>query len=243
MKHKSAHIAIGFVCLIMAFAITWQIRSVKYYKSVVNPDSIRAEELQQQLRESQEKNESLYKQVLQYKDEIDVLKENTDSSELLADMLKRAELIAGLTKVEGPGIIITLRDSTLPNTLNLDPNLYIVHDNDILRVINELCDAGAEAIQLNGERLISTSEIRCAGSTVSVNNNRYAAPYEIIAIGDSTNMENAIMMRDGAYDTLRSYGIAITVTKSSKVTVNAYMGQTNFKYASPVEVEEKGVNE
>ncbi|MDR0405940.1 MAG: DUF881 domain-containing protein, partial [Clostridiales bacterium] len=111
----------------------------------------------------------------------------------------------------------------------------------ILWLINELCDAGAEAIQLNGERIVATTEIRCAGSTVSVNNNRYAEPFEITAIGDSANMENALLMRDGVYDTLRGYGIEITVKKAGKVTVNAYRGNIAFKHAMPVQTSAKEV--
>jgi uncharacterized protein YlxW (UPF0749 family) len=100
---------------------------------------------------------------------------SSDYSKLLAKQLERAEIMAGLTAVEGSGIIVTLRDSTTQSTNTTDPNLYVVHDTDILWIINELRDAGAEAIQLNGERIISTTEIRCAGSTVSVNNNSIRA--------------------------------------------------------------------
>ena len=67
--------------------------------------------------------------------------------------------------------------------------MYIIHDDDLLRVINELRAAGAEAIAINGERIVAMSEIRCAGPTLSVNNNRSAPPYEIKAIGNPNNLE------------------------------------------------------
>jgi uncharacterized protein YlxW (UPF0749 family) len=238
MKKFHVQIAIGFVCLIMAFAITLQIRSVSYNRAN-NPDTARAADLQQQLRVERERNAILYEQQLVLSSDLEEFKEeatkSSDYSKVLSKQLERAEILAGLTVVEGTGIIVTLRDSTAQNAANLDPNLYVVHDTDILWLINELRDAGAEAIQLNGERLVSTSEIRCAGATVSVNNNRYSEPFEIVAIGDSANMENALLMRDGVYDTLRGYGIEITIKKASKVTVNAYKGNILFKHALPIQ--------
>ncbi|OQB15982.1 MAG: hypothetical protein BWY15_00109 [Firmicutes bacterium ADurb.Bin193] len=243
MKMTHAQIAIGSICLIMAFAITLQIRSVSHNRLVNNSEMARAADLQQQLRLERTKNDDLQKQVLQYKDELNEFKaeaaNSSDYAKFLTKQLERAELLAGLTPVEGSGLIVTLRDSKSPGAINADPNLYVVHDTDILWLINELRDAGAEAIQLNGERVVSTSEIRCAGSTVSINNNRYSAPFEIVAIGDSANMENALLMRDGVYDTLRGYGIEITIKKSSKVSVNAYNGTIIFKHATPVLAEQK----
>jgi uncharacterized protein YlxW (UPF0749 family) len=230
---KTIHvqIAIGVICLIMAFAITIQIRSVSYNR-VNNTDTARAADLQQQLRVEKDRTTNLYEQVLQLSSDLEEFKQeaakSSDYSKLLAKQLERAEIMAGLTAVEGSGIIVTLRDSTTQSTNTTDPNLYVVHDTDILWIINELRDA------------ISTTEIRCAGSTVSVNNNRYAEPFEIVAIGDSANMENALLMRDGVYDTLRGYGIDMTVKKASKVTVNAYKGNINFKYAFPVQTTTKG---
>ena len=88
-------------------------------------------------------------------------------------------------------------------------NLYIIHDEDILKVINELRAAGAEAISLNDQRLISTSEIRCAGPTISVNNTRVAAPFVIKAIGNAKSMEDAIKMRGGVAETLSVWGIQV----------------------------------
>ena len=238
MKMTNAQIAIGSICLIMAFAITLQIRSVSYNR-VNNPEASRAADLTRQLREEKDKNEALMAQLYTLKDDLQEFKEeaatSSDYSKVLSNQLKRAEILAGLTAVEGAGLIVTVRDSRQPSMSNVDPNLYIVHDTDILWIMNELNDAGAEAIQINGERVVSTTEVRCAGSTISINNNRFAEPFEIMAIGDAANMENALMMRDGVYDNLRGYGVDITVKKASKLTINAYKGNINFSHATAVQ--------
>lgn len=234
---SAANVSMGIVCLILAFFITMQIKSVYVINRAGSTDKVRAEALTAELAHEQEKNMELYKQLLQSKEEIESFKkEAADSSgyyQTLLSQLQRAELLAGLTSVEGGGVQVTLSDSTQTNNLTENANAYVIHDLDILQVINELRDAGAEAISLNGERVVSTSEVRCAGSTVSINNNRYAAPFVIKAIGDPVNLENALLMRNGVIDSLTFYGINAEVKKISTMKIGPYTGALNYKYAVP----------
>ena len=112
-------------------------------------------------------------------------------------------------------------------------NIYILHDSDILLVVNELKDAGAEAISINGERLTALSEIRCVGSVVSVNNVRISTPFIINAIGDSDTLESALLFRGGVVSELMNYGFEFDIKKMDSVTVPAYKGAISFKYATP----------
>lgn len=101
-----------------------------------------------------------------------------------SEEIKLNNALLGLTDVTGKGIIITLKDNpnvTLESVLN--PNYYIVHDNDIKMVINELKNAGAEAISVNGERIVQTTVVTCVGNVILVNDKRLSSPYEIKAIG------------------------------------------------------------
>lgn len=239
---SAANVSMGIVCLILAFFITMQIKSVHVINRAGSTDKVRAEALTAELAHEQEKNMELYKQLLQSKEEIESFKkEAADSSgysQTLLSQLQRAELLAGLTSVEGGGVQVTLSDSTQTNNLTENANAYVIHDLDILQVINELRDAGAEAISLNGERVVSTSEVRCAGSTVSINNNRYAAPFVIKAIGDPANLENALLMRNGVIDSLTFYGINAEVKKISTMKIGPYTGALNYKYAVPSAAEQ-----
>ncbi|MBZ4644979.1 MAG: hypothetical protein PWR27_637 [Petroclostridium sp.] len=245
MKNIRAQIAIAFICIILGFMISIQFKSVKRNFSLVSKQFQRADELQLELKKEQEKNENLYKQLLQYEKDLNAYQkeaaQRSDYANALLDQLKRAEILAGLTDVEGPGVIITLNDSKLKNDSSnqVDENYFIIHDEDILMVINELADAGAEAISLNDERLIATSEIRCAGATVSVNNNRHSTPFIIKAIGDPDTLEAALNLRGGVRDILGQWGIEFNVKKSNKILVPRYNGVINFKYAVPVKKEGK----
>ena len=134
--------------------------------------------------------------------------------------------------------IVKLEDSSATAKAGENPNLYLIHDDDLLKVINELRAAGAEAISINGQRLIGTSEIRCAGPTLSVNNVRSAPPFEIRAIGDSKSLESAIRMRGGVAETLKVWGIQLEVSTSSSVYVPAYKGSASHTYAHETEEKE-----
>ena len=144
------------------------------------------------------------------------------------------KLQACLLPLEGSGIIITMDDSDKTAKVGEDKNLYLIHDDDLLKVINELRAAGAEAISINGQRLIDISEIRCAGPTLSVNNVRSSAPFEIHAIGEKNTLENAIKMRGGVAETLKVWGIHLEVEVSDNVYVPPYKGDHPHVYSKVV---------
>ena len=133
--------------------------------------------------------------------------------------------------LEGEGIIVEIDDSLQKNKSGENENLYVVHDDDILRIVNELRAAGAEAISINGQRLTATSEIRCAGPTISVNNVRSSAPYKISAIGEKKSLENAIKMRGGVEESLKVWGIQLQIEISDKIFIPAYDREIHHKFA------------
>ena len=115
----------------------------------------------------------------------------------------------------------------------------VMHDEDLLKVVNELRAAGAEAVSINGQRMTATSELRCAGPTLSVNNVRSAPPYEIRAIGDIKTLENALKMRGGVAETLKVWGISMDIRTSENVLVPAYKGSTKLKYGKVTDRQEE----
>ena len=237
MYNKKVQIALSVVLFVLGFVIVLQFKSVTKNKTAGSYDGQRVETLQTQLNAEKQKNEQLYVQLLEYMDELNGYREEADASKVLNQQLSKAELLAGQTDLEGPGVIVTLTENTSKN--NNDPNIedFMIHDADLLRLINELFDADAEAISINNERLIATSEIRCAGSTVSVNNRRYAAPFVIKAIGDPNNLESALKMPGGIVDLLSMFNVNIDIKKQNKLTVERFSGTIEYKYAQPVQKE------
>ena len=150
--------------------------------------------------------------------------------------------MAGLAAVRGPGVIVTIHDNPKLPPYETDPDVisdYLVHDTDILPVVNELFSSGAEAISVNKERLIATSSIRCVGATVLINSVHVQSPFLIRAIGDPDVLEGTLKMRGGAAEDLFLLDM-ITVTKVKNMVVPAYTGSTLLKFARPAEATEKG---
>lgn len=149
------------------------------------------------------------------------------------DLVNRYKLLAGLTNVEGEGITITMRDAKVKQ--DLDPSLFLIHDMDIIRVFNELKIAGAQAIAINGERVLTVSEIMCAGPTVRINRNRYPVPYVINAIGNtdtlSSTLENSLI-----FQLLKDYDISIKIEKKSKLLIRKYLESFDWTINTLTEV-------
>ena len=129
---------------------------------------------------------------------------------------------------------VTISDSKAPSPSDEDNSAYIVHDSDLRDIVNELCAAGAEAVSINSERIVSTSSIRCVGNTILVNNKRCAPPFEIKAIGDSSTLESGLNIRGGVIDVLRLYKIEVNVTKMSKINIGKFGGTLSFRHAETV---------
>ncbi len=155
----------------------------------------------------------------------------------MADDLKSAKLLAGLTPVQGPGVVVTLNDSKNPFPGGLPPGMTppnIIHDTDINQVVNELKAAGAEAVSVNDQRLVAVSPVRCAGPTVFVNNTAQTPPYLIKAIGDSKTLGAALNLHGGIADQIKSFDKGMFgVEPARHLVIPAYSGAVQPKYAVP----------
>lgn len=238
-KNLKFQITVGILVMLLAFVIPVQLRSMKHNEALESAQFERVDVLQQKLLSEQEKLAKANEQLKQYEEDLDELRaaaaENSGYSEALLQQLKRAQLLAGLTDVEGPGVTVTLADSSMEASGINTESAYILHDEDVLLVLNELFAAGAEAVSINGERILATSEIRCAGPTVSINNTRYATPFVIQAIGDSDTLISALNLRGGIKELLQTFGIEVTIQKESHVLVPRYKGAVTFQYVKTVE--------
>lgn len=134
----------------------------------------------------------------------------------------------------GPGVEVVITDSAKPLTKGENPNLAIVHNEDLLRVVNELKAAGAEAVSVNDQRLVESSEVTCAGPTILVNQTRLAPPFVIRAIGNAETLFAALGLRGGVVEYLQFYGIQVTITRKLDVLVPMYHGGSAYQFAKPI---------
>lgn len=224
-----AKLLIAGVFMILGFMLSVQYKSVNLAKTVRQE---RMEDMANRLKLLEKDKENLTK-------ELAYLREK--SSKMVAHAeLDRMSILAGTTEVEGKGIEIVLDDSKVPvGKASDNANLYIIHDEDLLRVINELRAAGAEALSINEQRIVTTTEIRCAGPTVSVNNVRSAAPYVVKAIGEPKTLSGAMKLRGGVADTFSVFGIQVKIKEADKVKIPAFKAGISFEHAKIVKKEAK----
>jgi len=155
--------------------------------------------------------------------------------DILEDDVKNNRNKSGYTALQGPGVEIIMYDN-IGDGIGLNFNDYIIHDLDILNIINDLRVAGAEAISINDQRIISSSEIKCGGPIIRVNGKSIGTPFVINAIGDPQVLMAAVNA-PGTYgnNLTKIYGIGIQPYIKDRVEVAAYKGQFQFNYAKPME--------
>ena len=147
----------------------------------------------------------------------------TSVKDLMSDELNYLKEFTGTSQVLGEGIILTIKDSEKDLEENQNPNDLLVHDIDILRIINDLKKAGAKAISINGERLINLSKIKCSGPTIKVNDKTYGQPFVIKAIGNIETLKSALISPESYTSILKEvYGIYIKVIDKKDITVNSF---------------------
>lgn len=152
-------------------------------------------------------------------------KENGNESiqTLMKKELEEVKELSGYSTVTGPGITVTMKDSDRELKDGQNPNDLIIHDIDILRVLNDLKKAGAKAISINGERVLSTSKIKCSGATITVNDTTYGQPFIIKAIGDIDLLSAAINSPESYAKSLKEiYGINIKILENNGNKVDLF---------------------
>jgi uncharacterized protein YlxW (UPF0749 family) len=152
-----------------------------------------------------------------------------------ARRLRDVQLRAGTSAVSGPGLEIRLSDSRREAKTDGDRQSLSVHDVDLQLVVNALWAAGAEAVAVNGQRLVATSPIRAAGETVTVNFRPLVPPYKVETVGGDRKGFESSAVAQRFRQWVEDYGLGFSVKDRSKVVVPAYLGTLQLSSARPVE--------
>lgn len=153
-----------------------------------------------------------------------------------ARRLRDVQMWAGTTAMAGPGLEVRLSDTDRKVKTYDDRQSLSVQDVDLQLVVNALWEAGAEAVAVNGQRLVATSPIRAAGETITVNFRPLVPPYEVRAIGADRRRFERSEVAERFEQWVDDYGLGFTVRSRSKVVVPAYAGRLQLSTARPVGV-------
>ena len=215
-----------FVSIIIVASIFIQFRTVEETNSI-GIETMREDELRQEVlnwrnkyNEIDEKLKSNNEKINEYSQ---MIQTNQKSSALLDDELKEYNMLVGKTHVTGDGIVITLTD-------NQDVSFT---SSNLIYLVNELKYAGAEAISINGQRIVNTTEI------VGINNNQYilvngeriVSPYVIKAIGNKDEFDKILNFKDSGFiPYYKNKGYSIDISFQTNIGIEAYNKEITLKY-------------
>jgi|LSQX01.3.fsa_nt_gb uncharacterized protein YlxW (UPF0749 family) len=224
MAKKEDNYIFLFVFMLLGLLLTVQFRSVLHsnkgkptvayeiesYKEQLNVEKVKASKL----REEIDKNLKLIEDF-----ERSFFERSNDKA--FESEWEKANIVAGLTNVVGNGVIIKLNDA--PHRISKDVEDDILHNIDIVKVLNELKKAGAQALSVNNERIISTTGVICTGPTIRVNGTRYSVPFEVKALGPPGKMYSSLNTSEIIID-LKGRGLRIEIKEAKDIVIPAYSG-------------------
>jgi len=226
-----AAVTLGLVCFVLTIAIFVQVKTTNTSNSTV-AQTMEENDLRDQVLRMKEKYDNVYeelgnatKRLEQIR--VDATKDDSEAKEKQKELSLNNMLLCQ-TDVTGEGIIITLKDGTTNSSDILSSSLMAT--DVIVQVVNDLKNAGAEAISINGERIVQTSSITCEGIIIKINNKKLGSPYVIKAIGSAATLETSLNIPGGYLERMKDDGVIVDVKKSEGLTVKKYEGIITTKY-------------
>lgn len=219
------YIVIFLMCVILVSVILMRVRAVE--KTDFEAESVAREtELRKEIstwkskyEKINEALESTNQKILEYEEQIG---KNEDSSDLVGQELEQTNVLLGKKSVRGEGIVVTLTDKESAKILA----------TDLSEIVNELKYAGAEAISINGIRILSMTDVtEATNDLILINGKRISSPYEVKAIGHQTYLYSTLNAKNGFIDYYSSqYNLDIKIEKQRNVIIDKAEQDVNFKY-------------
>ena len=185
-------------------------------------------------------NAALQKEAAGLRAQVQDLSKANQTPGVTSSVISSASALApsvGLEAVSGKALRVTLDDAPLSeNPDGVDANMLVVHQQDIQMVVNTLWSGGAEAMTIQGQRVISTTAVKCVGNTVVLHGVAYAPPYVIEAIGDLNAMQKALDTSEAVRiykEYVSAYQLGWSVERAGQVTMPAYTGAVAVSHATP----------
>jgi uncharacterized protein YlxW (UPF0749 family) len=216
----------GLLCLLLGFALAVQVGQ----STGDQLSSLRQDELVRLLDEVTQRADQLDAEVADLEEIRDELRSEDGRDQAARDLAQqRAEqegILSGRLPAHGPGVLIHVADGERPLEAQV-----------LFNLLEELRNAGAEAIQVNGVRLVTTSYFVDSGGSVVLDGSSISSPYEWTVIGDPETIDRALEIPGGALPRIREAGGEATTTVSDQVRVDALRIPGEPEHAEPVEEE------
>lgn len=222
-------ISILIVCIILVSILFVQFKTVENVNET-DIESMREAELREQISawktKYEEVNEKLQETNATINEYAEKLESNEEASELLDEELKKSQLLLGTTDVVGDGVVITLTDTADSR----------IQASDLLDLINELRYAGAEAISINGVRIINMTDIVDIDAYILIKpSQRIVSPYVVKAIGNQTYLTSTLCLKNSGFvDKYNNSGKSVVLEKQRNIKIPKYSEEIEIKYMKEV---------
>lgn len=221
MKIKSKYVVLFIIFFLLSFAITVQLRITSSEESEVTQEKI-ITQLKDKIFELNDENEKLNKKFGNSQEELEAVRtkvtENDISNTEKSNLIKKYTMIQGNSDVKGKGIIIRYYANETGINGEKIGNSDIT--KDLVDIVNELKNAGAEAISVNDIRIIGTSSIEMEKNNIVVDGKRIARPYVVKAIGNSETMNSSLIRPGGTIELIRNSRAKIELVIAKEVKIS-----------------------
>lgn len=242
MNKKQISLLLGIMCFCLTIGICIQIKTVKRNNETYDAStgvSTSTNDLRDRVIMVKEQYKSSYAKLETLEQELEALRTKaTENSNAPTDekaKLEEYNRILGFTELKGQGITITLNDAQITEENIFDMSLKVVHDEDLVQVVNALKNAGAEAIAINGQRIVSTTGITCVGNVVKIDGEKVSVPFIIDAIGSPSKLYYSLEMNGGYIWWMKEDGIKVEIKENYNITIPKYEGVYNSEYMKRIE--------
>lgn len=182
--------------------------------SIKNPVMLKIQQVRKNIDNIEAKNTILESEIFILNHNITQMLESREKQEIL-----KLSKLTGSNKKIGSGVIIRLLDSDKPLQQDENPNLGIIHNTDLVELINELWTGHAQAISVNNERITEKTAISCVGPAILVNKTRIVPPFIIRAVGNPETLMNTV--KKGHIQSLELSGIKYSIEKYDRLEIPA----------------------
>jgi uncharacterized protein YlxW (UPF0749 family) len=239
MKKFSGMIVIGLLALFIGFVISIQITTTQGSDQGGLIPVAKAQGYLEDLKKVRAEKDAALQQLNELEERLaKIEKEKADEDFFLKGVvtdLEKYKMAAGVVDVEGPGVIVTVDDPIPTEEFSEEYSVIMLRSDLLLSLVNKMKDAGAEAVSINGQRIIATTEISLAGENVNINTVPTAPPYIIKAIGNPETIESTLTIRFGIIEQMKNYGLRITIKQQDEIEIPRYSGIIQYRYTEPVE--------
>ena len=217
MKKFGKALVFGILCLILTFAITVQLRVSSLSESESSQTKI-TDKLKDEIFRLNDENVKLAEKFQNTTSELDDARnraaQNDSSSKNTSELIKKYTIVSGKTDVTGQGIIIKYKPS--------DNEAKADMVKDLRDIVNEIKNAGAEAIEINNQRIVGTTAIEMVKNKIEINDTEVSGNFIIKAIGDSNLMYSGLIRPGGTIENIRESGVSIEINSENTIKINKY---------------------